>query len=587
MIYSHKSLIVLALGIVLFASISGRAQAQQDKTPPTKEEIAALREKAFKVLDTVAGQLTTLQSVENRARMGANLVDSLWEHDEQRARSLLRVVQEDIKSELQKRDLDGEARYDVRFQVFLKLRRDTIERIAKYDGQAAYDFLKVTEPVFENQEPYEYRENEDGLELRLAKQIAANNPDMALKIGRESLRSSMNTDVLRVLGRLNRKHKEQAHVLYKEIVEKLPDADFVEAWNVREFTQSLVRTYEPPDVDETLYRQLIGILVSKALEKGCTNKPAGEEDERADFCQWVASTLARAERYDSRIPRIKHWSHGENEQWTLAVVYEEAQELLQERAYDQVEALTAKYPQLQAGIYEQAIYRAMYAGDVDHVRKMIDRLPADNPERRQMLLAQIERMEEKPVIDEAKLTEIDAALKEIPAGKKRAESLMIAASQLSSIDRKLGLKFLDQAAEHIETLQPGKEQTQARLFLAMLYCQHKNDRGFSMMESLLPKLNELVDIAVKLDGFDTNYLRDGEWNMSASGGVGEILTRLSERAGFFAWSDFDRAVSLASQFERPEIRLMAQLKLAQSILSGPPKPFAAFTIETDYLIRRH
>jgi hypothetical protein len=29
---------------------------------------------------------------------------------------------------------------------------------------------------------------------------------------------------------------------------------------------------------------------------------------------------------------------------------------------------------------------------------------------------------------------------------------------------------------------------------------------------------------------------------------------------------------MASQFERPEIRIMAQLKLAQGILAGPAKP---------------
>jgi hypothetical protein len=55
---------------------------------------------------------------------------------------------------------------------------------------------------------------------------------------------------------------------------------------------------------------------------------------------------------------------------------------------------------------------------------------------------------------------------------------------------------------------------------------------------------------------------------------GALLTFLSQNAGYFAWCDFDRAVSLAAQFERPEIRLMAQLKLAQAILAGPPKRLA-------------
>ena len=46
---------------------------------------------------------------------------------------------------------------------------------------------------------------------------------------------------------------------------------------------------------------------------------------------------------------------------------------------------------------------------------------------------------------------------------------------------------------------------------------------------------------------------------------------MAQHAGHFAWCDFDRAVSLAARFDRNEIRLMAQLKLAQGILAGPPQ----------------
>jgi hypothetical protein len=93
-----------------------------------------------------------------------------------------------------------------------------------------------------------------------------------------------------------------------------------------------------------------------------------------------------------------------------------------------------------------------------------------------------------------------------------------------------------------------------------------------MMETMMPKLNELVTAAAKLDGYENNYLRDGEWNMSREGTLGSLLTGSSENAPYFAGCDFDRAVSIAGQFERPEIRLMAQVKLAQGILAGRPKP---------------
>lgn len=564
---SHRLLFTLILAVALFFTISGYAHAQANKSAPSKEEIAALREKALKLIDSVAGQLGTLQSAENRARMGSNIVESLWKHDEERARALLRVVQEDIKTELQKRD--GETRDDERFNVFLKLRTDTIQRIAKYDGQAAYDFLKVTEPVFENQEPYEFRENEQTLELRLARQIAADNPDVALKLGRQSLKQSLNSDVLRVLNRLNRKHKEQAAVLYKEIVDKLPDADIADAWNNRQFVQALVRSYEPPDVDASTYRELIGLIVTMALDRGCGKKPSEEEEEGAEFCRWAATVLANAEKYDSRIARFKPWSSEGMEGWNFAFVYEEAQELLQQRAYDEVEALAAKHPPARDGLYQQAIFSALASGDTDRMRELIDRFAGNDPGKRQWLTDQAEVHAKRNTVTEEKLAEIQSRLETIQEGRTRVLYLLGLASQVGPIDQKVGVRLLDQARELIETLNPGKEQTLARLGLALVYCQLKNDRGFAIMESLLPKLNELVEVAVKLDGYDTSYLRDGEWNMSANGSVGEILTMLSEQAGAFAWSDFDRAVTLASQFERPEIRLMAHLKLAQSILAGP------------------
>jgi len=149
--------------------------------------------------------------------------------------------------------------------------------------------------------------------------------------------------------------------------------------------------------------------------------------------------------------------------------------------------------------------------------------------------------------------------------------MLYLARRIGPTDRKGALKLLDQASGIAQTLDSDREQTHAQLALAILYCLLKSDRGFTIMESLVPRLNELIAAAVKLDGFETGYLRDGEWNMSGEGNLGRLLRGLAQNAGAFAWCDFDRSVSLASQFERPEIRLMAQLKLAQGILAGPIK----------------
>jgi hypothetical protein len=580
MIYSHRSLFVLILVTTLIAGFPKYVLAQQDKATPDEAAIAALREKAFTLLESVGTQLSTLQSAENRARIGANIVDSLWKKDEERARALLRVVQEDIRAELQKQEkrLPNEPT----FAVFLKLRRDTVERIAKYDPEAALEFLKVTEPVIDEETPHYYREPEEDIELRLAKQIAANNPDMALKVARYSLKRGMSSELLMLLGKLKRKHKEHAQVLYKEIVEKLADTDFRENWEVRYFAQVLVQAFHPPDIDESTFRELVGMFVNRALAHGCANK-LSDEDERAEFCQFVASTLRSVEKYDSRTARMKHWI-SEQDQYmsSFGFPYAEVEEVVREGDDDALEAIASKHPELRVPIYLRAVEQARLSGDVERAKKMVELTGAD-PETQKQMIAQLEHEKKQLTLNEETLAQIQKRLEEIPTAREKVGFLAHQANQFGAKDRNTAFKLLNQANELSDMMKPGKEQLETRLVLAMMYSAEKSDRGFAIMEATLPKLNELVDVAVKLDGYETAYLREGEWNMSANGSVGEILTRLSEGAAYFAWSDFDRAVNLASQFERPEIRLMAHLKLAQGILAGPPKRLAGYTTHFEYV----
>ena len=152
-------------------------------------------------------------------------------------------------------------------------------------------------------------------------------------------------------------------------------------------------------------------------------------------------------------------------------------------------------------------------------------------------------------------------------------ALMVLAAATARQNNSMALKMLAHISNLVDALPPGAEQTERQIDLATVYCLANSDRGFAIMEGLLPKLNELIAAGAKLDGYDARYLRDGEWNMTAEGVVGKILTALANNAGYFAWNDFDRAVTLAGQFERAEIRMMAQLKLAQGILAGQAKRF--------------
>src|SRR6185312_4012238 len=98
----RRQLVALLL-IAVAALYAVPTSAQQSNAPNEKRqtENAELRAKAFALLESLADELGTLQSAENRARIGSNIAGSLWPHNEKRARELFALVQQDISANLQ------------------------------------------------------------------------------------------------------------------------------------------------------------------------------------------------------------------------------------------------------------------------------------------------------------------------------------------------------------------------------------------------------------------------------------------------------------------------------------------------------
>ena len=553
--------------IVALTFFQQHAQAQI-KSENAQTKNTELREKAFTALESLAGQLNTLQSAENRARIGANIADSLWKHDETKARALFQLVQDDIKSHLTIPENQQDAKEMQTFLVFLKLRSDTLDRIVKYDAELAFSLYKATEVDLDKFPPYLVEEQRN-LDLRLSQKMAAENPEVALRLARTAVARGFSYELLTTLAQLDRKHKEQASILYKQIVLKLRDTDMKADWQARQFAEALATRFQPPAIDESAFRDLVGLFVAAAAANGCEAKSAEEEPE---FCQWVRSIRGYLEQFNSRVPKKKQPppSGDEYDAGRIAEVQEELETVSGEGTIDDVLVLVEKYPDFAEQIHWRAMQLARGTGDLERMRKIADGYKGP-PVGRELMLEEVARAERAAKFEEEQLAELQKELNEAPRVEDRVGLLVSAAYRAGASNRKLALRLINRAEQVVETMRPGKEQSVNQIGVAIMYCLENDERGFAIMESIVPKLNGLVDAAVKLDGYDTSYMRDGEWNMSAGGQVGELLTQLAEGAQFFAWSDFDRAMNLAAQFERPEIRMMAQLKLAQGILAGPHK----------------
>jgi hypothetical protein len=283
-----------------------------------------------------------------------------------------------------------------------------------------------------------------------------------------------------------------------------------------------------------------------------------------------------------RARKLKHLEISEESGGPVAAAYADLEDIGADGSVDDILAVAERYPNMGVSVYSMAVTKACELGDIERAKKIASSFPGD-ADNREMLQEQVRRVaaQSEMTVDQI-LESQKQAFEQMGFHPKRAQLLIGLAGNLGPTNKAAALKLLEEAVELVEGIKQPGERIRTRLYLASLYCLQGSDRGLDIVQSQIPKLNELLDAAVKLDGLDTNYLRDGEWNMSANGEIGNLLTTMSENAGVFAACDFDRAVSMAAQFERNEIRIMAQVKLAQSVLITLPAPRTFFN---PYMIR--
>ena len=568
---SHRSFFISVTVAVLLLPFSARSQEPTPARGLDDSAAAAIRKKAIDLLQSVAGQVDSLHSAENRARIGSNVAELLWNHDEKRSRSLFAGAEEDIKAGFGNTEPDGPARIHT-LMVFGKLRSDILDRIAKHDPDLALEFLLATRPPAV-QLPYQMTDGEKSLELRLASQIAAKNPQLALKLGRESLAKGFSGDLLPVLSQLQPKDKEEALSFYKAIVDKLRNANLAQDHEASDLALNLARSFQPPEADEQVYRDLIGIVLESALANGCANAAS---EHNYYLCWQIGSIFSKIEKYYAQgAAPLKRLAEDAQSHYPLPMSAQ-VREVIENGTVNEILGLAPKYPEMQGQIYWQAMMKAESSGDVARARQIASDSP--NEEQRRYMLAQIDRDQAWKSVNADQMAAIQQRLSSLRNNDERIQFLLYVASQVGGNDRKTALGLLNQAGQIIDSTTPGKSQLEGQIALAMLYSSLKSDRGFAIMESLIPRLNELVAGAATLDGFENQYLRDGEWNMTGEGVVGGLLTALAQNAGYFAELDFDRSVTLARQFERAELRLMAELKIAQSVLGNQPKQVLTFRV---------
>jgi len=556
-----RTLTLIALFLVL--ALPAHSLAQESASPPKENKPdPAIEKKAFDWLGSIAEQIPSLHAPTNRVRVEGVIADLLWTRDEKRARALIKSAGDEIIARTAEVDFSDR-------QVYQDLgwlnqqRQELALRIAEHDPALAIAFLRETRVQPPDGGPKWWSETEINIEMQLAQRIANKDPEHALAIARAVLAHGFSWNLMGLLNQIQQKDPKSAQTLYKEMVARIKDEDLERNQQAASSAWSLLSSFQPPQADEETYRDLMATLINAAL-----NIHPGNQNSLNAINQ-MNSLMPQIQKYaPERAAAVKQWSdNAERMSDPTSRMYREMSQIGQNGTVEDMLAAALKYPrEFQNQLYQQAAWKAFSGGDVARARQIVSEFVTDPVQRRQ-ILDQFENQSLSSAVDQNKIDEARRLMSKIKNVDQRVQLSSRLAMQLAAKgDKKAAVDVLNELRTFVDSMPQNSYRMSMQMQLARIYSSLDLDRSFEIVQPLVVKMNELVAAAAVLDGFDQRYTKDGEWLITGPNSLGNVINNLEQTLSVLAPLDFDRARALADQFEKPEIRLMAELEIAQSAL---------------------
>lgn len=555
-----RILSLLTLCLVLLWPTSKFAQ-EIAKAPKNDRIDPAVERKAFDLVEAIAAQVPSLRAPANRIRMGCAVADLVWTHDEKRARALFKAVTDEMVARINNLDLSDARQLDQELSWLQQQRQEIVNRMADRDADLALSFLRLTRLQAPESRRW-YAENETNLEFQLAQRIAAKDPQRALEAGRAALAHGFSWNLSGLLATLQQKDPKVGQAFYEDVVSRIKNENLEPNRQVFGLAMSLLMSFQPPQANEDTYRDLMATMITAGLNVN----PASQSS--LNFVDQLKSLMPQVQKYaPDRAADLAQWSAAaERLADPAARMYREMSQLGQTGSIEDMLAAAAKYPpEFQNQLYQQAAWKAFSSGDPERARQIISEFVSDPAQKRQ-ILDQFNYDGLNKAFNDNKLDDARQLINRIKSADQRVQMALRLANQFAGKgDKKSAIEVLNELKNFLAGFPPDSFRVSADLQLARAYANVDFEQSLATIEPLISKTNELLAAAVVLDGFDQRFLQDGEWAMSGNG-LSNLVMNLEQTVASLATQDFDRAEALAARFERPEIRLMTQLQIVQSVL---------------------
>jgi DNA primase len=244
-----------------------------------------------------------------------------------------------------------------------------------------------------------------------------------------------------------------------------------------------------------------------------------------------------------------------------------------------LEASKTAPPEMTPYLVAQAAWKAMSAGDDETAKQIIEKI--GDPFQRNEMKQQLLRQNLSKAREQSKLADARALISQMPSIEERATLLaQLAESYKENGEKATALQLLGEAEALLGLRAQSYAQLQARVLIAQTYNSLEPDTGTATIERVIQQVNELVSAVVVLNGFDVQgYFRNGEFILNNGNPLNTVATECGRTLAAGAAKNTDRARLVAEQIERPEIRLVALVQIAESLIAAEPQLAAATRVE--------
>ena len=560
------------------------ANEQELKASKNQEVVKA---KGIALLGEMEGLIAQIKSPLTRIRAQLQAAQFIWSSDEKRASKYFADATTGFKEYLASLD-PGSEKYPQQFQAITEMRFQIIQILTERDPDAALSFIYSSKPPPNPNETRRANSQQEGLlELSIANRIATTDPNRALQIARQTLKTHYSVNLISTVGLLRQKNPELAAQFASDIASKLMNDKLLSNPEAANVLVNLIRfaqrsrsaavpnsdsnTPRPLLTDEQ-YRDLLQKALSEALSfsrppanvysperDAALNLLYGLRDLGPDLNNVSGDSVAAMRK---KILEINPDNQGGNNYQNIIASnpYEAVLDGIEKAPLDQREQL-----------YITLANREASNGEIAHARQIVNER-ISNPYQRRSMLAFVDQQESNRAISNGKVEDALRIIGNVKMPRERAQMIMQIALQIGpGQKRAIAMNFLEQAKGLLGSSPQAQDQDQmfALIEIARAFGKYDPKRSFEILGPLIDQVNDLCAAARTMEGFGPEFYEDDELSMQNSNSVAQVVMRMSNAIGLLALVNFERAKAASDQFALPEVRLRAYMEIAQQTIQQP------------------